>query len=117
MDDIEKYCPHPLWEIASGLIPPHPKRHQGGGKPRIDDRAALAAILYVLESGCSWWAIPSSFGISKSAAHARFSEWTNAGLFTRLHLAILDLLSQAGQIDWSRCSLDSMQIRALKKGI
>lgn len=117
MSDIEKWCPESLWLLARVLIPPHPKRHQGGGKPRIDDRAALAAILYVLESGCSWRAIPSSFGISKSAAHARFSQWTQCGLFTRLHLAILDLLSQAGQIDWTRCSLDSMQVRALKKGI
>lgn len=53
MNDIEKWCPEPLWQLARCLIPAHPKRHQGGGKPRIDDRAALAAILYVLESGCS----------------------------------------------------------------
>lgn len=46
----------------------------------------------------------------------RFSEWTAAGLFTRLLLARLDLLGQAGQIDRTRCSLGSTRVRALKRG-
>jgi hypothetical protein len=30
------------------------KRHQGRGRRRLDDRAVLAAILYVLQTGCIW---------------------------------------------------------------
>jgi transposase len=74
----------------------------------------LAAILYVLQTGCAWAALPDSFGISHPTAHCRFTEWTDAGFFARLHQAMLDLLGAAGQIDWSRAAIDSMQIRAVK---
>jgi hypothetical protein len=35
---------------------------------------------------------------------------------TRLHHATLDVLGTAGQIDWSRASIDAMHVRALKRG-
>jgi hypothetical protein len=34
---------------------------------------------------------------------------------TALHQAMLDLLGMADQIDWSRASIDSMHVRALKR--
>lgn len=116
MSDVEKYCPDPLWQIARVLIPPHPKPAQGGGRRRIDDRALLAAILYVLGTGCSWWALPASFGVTRPTAHRRFSEWTKAGFFALLHQQMLDLLGVAGKIDWYRASVDTMHVRALKGG-
>jgi hypothetical protein len=48
VSDVEKYCPDSLWHLAQTVLPEHPKRHQGGGRRRIDDRTALAAIIYVL---------------------------------------------------------------------
>ena len=116
MSDVEKWCPQALWLVASMLIPPHPQRRQGGGRRRADDRAVLAAILYVLQTGCAWAALPSSFGVSKTAAHRRFTEWVSIGLFTRLHVGLLDLLGMTGRIDWSRCAADSISVRALKGG-
>ena len=83
-----------LWvieRVSEPLIPEHPKRHQGGGRPRIDDRTALAAILYVLRSGCAWDALPASFGISTPSAHRRFTEWVEHGVFDALHRAVLDI--------------------------
>jgi hypothetical protein len=35
---------------------------------------------------------------------------------TALHQAMLDVLGVAGQIDWSRASIDSMHVRAVKRG-
>jgi hypothetical protein len=35
-----------------------PRRPQGGGRRRVDDRAVLAAIVYVAQAGCSWWKLP-----------------------------------------------------------
>ncbi len=115
--DVEKYCPESLWWLARELLPPAPQRHQGGGRRRGDDRALLAAMLYVLQSGCSWWALPASFGVSRSTAHRRFTEWVEAGVFTALHRAVLDVLGAAGRIDWSRASVDAMHVRAVKGGI
>ena len=40
----------------------------------MDDRAVLAAILYVLQTGCAWSALPASFGVSVATAHRRFAE-------------------------------------------
>ena len=104
------------WQLTQPLLPPAPKRHQGGGRCRLDDRAVLAAILFVLQTGCAWAALPSSFGVSRATAHRRFTEWTSAQVFARLHAALLDLLGAAGQIDWSRAAADSMSLRAVKGG-
>ncbi|WP_405115672.1 transposase [Micromonospora sp. NBC_01405] len=72
---VEKYCPDALWHLAQPLLPPHPERHQGGGRSRSDDRATLAAILYVLESGCSRRKLPGSFPVHWRTTHRRFAQW------------------------------------------
>jgi transposase len=60
VEDVEKYCPDALWHLAQPLLPAHLERHQGGGRRRSDDRAMLAAIVYLLEAGCSWRTLPGS---------------------------------------------------------
>lgn len=44
-------------------------------------------------------------------ASRRFAEWTNAGLWKRLHAAFLDWLNVVSEIDWSRAMVDSIQPR------
>lgn len=88
---------------------------KGGGPARVDDRAVFTAIVFVLTSSCAWRHLPPSFGISTAAAHRRFSEWTTAGLWRRLHRAVLDELGSRGEIDWSRAVVDSASVRA-KRG-
>ena len=39
-----------LWEIVGPLSPEEPPKSKGG-RPRIDDRAALNGILFVLRTG------------------------------------------------------------------
>jgi transposase len=39
-----------LWEVIERLLPEEPSK-PNGGRPRIDDRAALIGILFVLKSG------------------------------------------------------------------
>ncbi|GAA2810807.1 hypothetical protein GCM10010452_44060 [Crossiella cryophila] len=38
-----------LWELIEPLIPSRPAPRGPGGRPRIDDRAALEGILFVLD--------------------------------------------------------------------
>jgi transposase len=47
--------------------------------------------------------------------HRRFSQWTKAGLWRRLHQALLDELGSQGIVDWSRAIVDGACVRA-KKG-
>ncbi|WP_442935274.1 transposase [Micromonospora sp. CPCC 206061] len=49
---------------------------QGGGKRRADDRACLAAIVYMVQAGCSWRKLPAVFfGVSRPTVHRRFTQW------------------------------------------
>ena len=40
-----------LWEVIGPLLPEEPPKPKGGSRPRVDDRAALTGILFVLKSG------------------------------------------------------------------
>jgi transposase len=78
------------------LIPRFTSRPQGGGTAPVDDRAAFTAIVYVLTSGCAWRDLPPSFGVTVPTAHRRFTDWTKACLWSKLHRSVLDELgSQA----------------------
>ncbi|MFD7079002.1 IS5 family transposase [Streptomyces sp. NPDC059918] len=93
------------------------RRPQGGGRRRHGDREVLAAILFVATSGCTWRQLPTaSFGPSGATAHRRFSEWTEARVWAKLHRLVLDGLGARGELDWSRCAIDSVNMRALKGG-
>ncbi|MEV5600877.1 IS5 family transposase [Streptomyces sp. NPDC052299] len=108
--------PDGLWEIAEPLIPPSKVRPQGGGTQDTPDETLFAAIIYVLVSGCAWRMLPPCFGVSKSTAHRRFMIWTRAGVWGRLHEAIVHRLDDAGLVDVSRGVLDSAHVRAKKGG-
>jgi transposase len=110
-----RLVPDELWALAQPLIPQFTARPQGGGTAPVDDRAVLTAIVYVLTSGCGWRELPPSFGVTVPTAHRRFTDWTRAGLWRRLHRAVLDQLGAQGLIDWSRAILDGACVRA-KKG-
>jgi len=74
--------PDALWEKVEPLLPPELPRNRGG-RPRMDNRKAMEAILYLLRTGCKWQAIPRSMGAG-STVHRRFQEWRKAGVFQRM---------------------------------
>ncbi|MFG1754742.1 IS5 family transposase [Streptosporangium sandarakinum] len=108
--------PAGLWEIARPLLPAPRVRPQGGGIVGVADEAVFAAIVYVLVSGCAWRALPPCFGASKSTVHRRFLIWSRAGVWERLHQAVLDRLAADDLLDVSRVVLDSAHVRAKKGG-
>ena len=68
-------------------------------------------------SGRTWQQLPTaSFGPSGATAHRRFAEWTKACVWAKLHRLVLDELGSRGELDWSRCAIDSVNMRALKRG-
>jgi putative transposase len=50
-----------LWEQVSPFIPAAPS-HAKGGRPRLSDRQAFEAIVYVLRTGIQWNALPRELG-------------------------------------------------------
>ncbi|MFB8770596.1 IS5 family transposase [Nocardiopsis alba] len=113
---VERLVPDELWELFQLVVPEAPTRPQGGGRRRHGDRQVLAAIIFVATSGCTWAQLPPVFGPSGPTAHRRFSEWTRARVWAKLHRLVLDEPGSQGELDWSRCAIDSVNMRALKGG-
>ncbi|MGD6741821.1 IS5 family transposase [Streptomyces sp. BH106] len=111
---VERMAPEDLWELFQRVVPPAPVRPQGGGHRRRGDREVLAAIIFVATSGCTWNQLPPGFGLSGVTAFRRFTEWTEARVWAKLHRLVLDELGSQGGLDWSRCAIDSVSVRALK---
>ena len=86
-----KYClSDAVWTRVMPLLPPHNRRLKGG-RPPMDDRKAMTAILYVLRTGCQWRALPRSLGAG-TTVHDRFQQWVEAGVFKKMWKAgLLDL--------------------------
>ena len=101
-----------LWTLIAPLLPPERPKSKGG-RPRIADRAVLTGILFVLKSGIPWELLPQELGYgSGMTCWRRLRDWQRAGVWTRLHQALLQCLQDAGQIDWERASLDSASVPA-----
>jgi transposase len=114
---VRTWAPDDFWQVAQPLIPVPPVRPQGGGTRRVSDRAVLAAVVYLVQAGCSWRKLPAAlFGVSRPTVHRRFTEWTRAGLWERLHQQFLHRLNVVSEIDWSRAVVDSIAVRATKRG-
>ena len=110
-----------LWKLIQPLLPPAPQTGKGtqGGRPRLNDRACLTGILFVLKTGIPWEDLPHEMGCgSGMTCWRRLDEWTQAGVWEKLHQALLNHLEAAGKIDWSRACIDSASVAApyAKKG-
>jgi transposase len=110
-----RLVPDAFWEIADSVLPEFDPRPQGGGTAPADKRAVFTAIVYVLTCGCAWRHLPPEFGVTVPTAHRRFLLWVKAGVFDKIHRAVLDRLGAAGELDWSAAILDAASIRA-KRG-
>jgi len=111
-----------LWELIEPLIPRRPVPRGPGGRPRIDDRAALEGILLVLDTGCrrrdlpEQRVLPGQLGCgSGHTAWRRLREWQDAGVGDRLHQLVLDELCDGQLLDWSRACIDAVSVRS-KRG-
>jgi len=99
-----------LWPFLEPLIS-KPVRSPRGGRPRLDDRAVLNGILFVLASGIPWEELPQSLGFgSGMTCWRRLRDWQRQGVWERLHQALLTRLRQSDQIDWHRASIDSAAV-------
>lgn len=107
--------PDDLWERVAPLLPPAPeRRRRHPGRLRVPDRTALAGVLYVLRTGVAWRDVPAeTVGCSGMTAWRRLRDWTEAGVWPRLHAALLSELRRADLLDLDDCAVDGSHIRAL----
>jgi transposase len=56
-----------LWEVDRAAATRRATQTQRRQRPRIDDRAALTGILFVLKSGIPWEMLPQEMGCGSLA--------------------------------------------------
>ena len=100
--------PDELWAACRALLPAE-KPLGTPGRPVVPFRQVLDGILHVLRTGCQWKAVPCEFG-SGSTIHARFQEWTQQGVWTRLWAAQLRHYDAAHHIGWTWQATDSATV-------
>ncbi|MFE6405387.1 IS5 family transposase [Streptomyces sp. NPDC057837] len=114
---VERLVPDELWELFRRVVPPPEViRPQGGGRRRAGDRETLAAIIFVATSECTWRQAPLVFGPAWPTVYRRFAQWSRDRVWAGLHRVILDELGARGELDWSRCAIHSVSVRAAKGG-
>jgi putative transposase len=99
-----------FWEKVQPLIPPTPS-HAKGGRTRMDDRQAFAAMIYVLRTGMQWNALPRQMGAS-STVHDRYQEWERLGFFEQLWRAGLLEYDELEGIEWEWQAIDGAMSKA-----
>lgn len=105
-----------LWAKVEPLLPRKERRFRYPGRKRLDDRAALQGILFVLHTGIAWRHLPLELGFgSGSTCYRRMVEWQEAGVWERLHALLLSELRAAGELEWTRAVADASHVQA-KKG-
>jgi transposase len=106
-----------LWARVRPLLPKQKSPTAKGGRPPIDDRAALTGILFVLRTGIQWEELPCEMGCGCGmTCWRRLRDWQQAGVWDRLHELVLAELNAADKIDWSRAAADSSSVRAVGGG-
>ncbi|MFQ6198775.1 MULTISPECIES: IS5 family transposase [Streptomyces] len=104
-----------LWAVIEPLLPKVERRVRYPGRKRHPDRLVFRGILLVLHTGIAWEHLPQEIGFgSGMTCWRRLAEWTEAGVWPRLHQVLLALLRGANALDFSRAAVDGSHIRALK---
>src|SRR5207253_2659094 len=99
-----------LWNVIEPVFPPHEPSSKGG-RPPISNRQTLTGILFVLKTGIQWEDLPQEMGCGCGmTCWRRLRDWHAMGLWDVLHHTLLDLLNEAGRIDWSRAVIDSASV-------
>ncbi len=90
--------PDELWEQIRPILQQHDPAKRTG-RPRIDARAALDAIIFRLRSGCQWNQLPKEFP-DDSSVHRTFQRWVKRGLLERIWASLVKTCDELGGVDW-----------------
>jgi transposase len=79
--------PEQLWEKIEPILKEHdPPKNTG--RPRVDQRAALDAIIFRMRSGCQWNRLPKDFP-DDSSVHRTFQWWIEMGILDLIWASLL----------------------------
>ena len=101
------------WELIAPLIP---SAKRGGGKWRVDMRAVMNGVMYVLSTGCQWRYIPKDLP-PKSTVYRYFCDWSHDGTLDRIHHALYVKCREKLDLEASptACIVDSQSVKSAEK--
>lgn len=117
---VKKY-PHELnqnqWKHLRKLLPKPKKKADGPGRPPLDLRQVVNAILYVMRTGCSWSMLPNDYPNYKSVFHYH-NTWSKNGTWEKMHSKLVRKVRQkAGRKKRPTAScLDSQSVKTTQVG-
>ena len=102
-----------LWALIEPILAEcdPPKR----GPRRIDQRAALDAIIFRLRTGCQWNWLPREYP-DDSSVHRTFQRWVGLGLFDRIWALVQELCEELDGCDWHWQAADTSMGKARMGG-
>jgi putative transposase len=102
--------PDALWARIGPILaewdPPKPT-----GRPHIDARRALEAILFRLRSGCQWNHLPKDLP-EDSSVHRTFQRWVALGVFDRIWATLVESCDELGGVNWEWQAADGAMGKA-----
>jgi transposase len=103
--------PDPLWDrigpILHRLDPPKPR-----GRPRIDPRAAMDAIIFRMRTGCQWNHLPRSFP-DDSSVHRTFVRWSEQKILDAIWADLIEACEDLDGVDWEWQAVDGSMGKAV----
>lgn len=100
------------------LIEPHlanPAPSRKGGRPRVDPRACLEGILWMLKTAARWQDLPDRYP-SPATCWRRLQQWTESGVWLIVWRILVEHLDEAGEIDFDQAIGDGTFAPA-KRGV
>lgn len=92
------------WALVQPLFPPPQGPTRGSGKvgrPPLDDRLVLDAILWKIRNRAPWYDLPKEYP-SHQAVYNRYRLWRRQGLLAKVFLNLYNDLLQRGRFDPQR---------------
>ena len=106
--------PDDLWDmivpVLGELDPP-----RSTGRPRINPRVALDAMIFRMRTGCQWNRLPKELG-DDSAVHRTFQRWVQLGVFDRIWAVVQTHCAELGGVNWEWQSADGALRKARMGG-
>ena len=102
------------WALIAPLIPPGKR---GGNRRKVNVRAVVDGLMYILGTGCQWRAIPKDLP-PRSTVHDYFDLWTWDGTLDRIHQALYVQCRQqaAREASPTAAIIDSQSVKSAEKG-
>jgi len=102
------------WALIAPLIPP---AKRGGRRREVDVREVMNGVLYVLETGCQWRALPKDLP-PKSTVHDYLMLWDWDGTLERIHHALYLMTRdlEGCEASPSAAVIDSQSVKGAEKG-